>query len=62
MAVSVAKDEVAPAHHPVPDDLVRHGRAADDEERLVRPEDPRGVALALGDRPDMVEQRAEAAH
>ena len=61
VAVAVAEHEVAAAHHAVPDDLVRRGRAADDEERLVRAENPRGVALALGDRPGVVEQRAEAA-
>ena len=61
MAIAVAEHEVAPADHAVPDDLVRRRRAADDEQRFVGAEDARGVALALGDRPGVIEQRAELA-
>ena len=47
------------ADHAVPDDLVRGRGAADHEQRFVRAEDARRVALARGDRPGVVEQRAE---
>ena len=61
MTVAVAQHEVAAAHHAVPDDLVCRGRPADHEEGVVRPKYSRRVALALGDRPHMVEKGAKAA-
>ena len=61
VAVAVAQHEVAAADRAVPDDLVRGRGAADHEQRLVRAEDARGVALAFGDRAGVIEQRAELA-
>src|ERR1700746_3712044 len=61
VAIAVAQHEIAFGDRAVPDDLVGRGGAADDEQRRVGAEDPRRVALALGDRPGVIEQRAEHA-
>src|SRR4051794_24850711 len=62
VAVPVAENVVATPNHPVPDDLVSGRGATGNEERLVRAEDPRRVALALGDWAGVVEERPELAY
>ena len=59
VTIAVAQHQVAASYHAVPDDLVRGRGAADHEQRLVGAEDAGRVALPGGDRPGVVEQRAE---
>src|SRR5690242_11892627 len=62
VAIAIAQHEVALPDHAVPNDLVCGRRAPDDEQRLVRAEDARRVALALRDRSGVIEQRAQFTH
>src|SRR3954447_14058517 len=59
VAIAIAQHEVALRDCAVPHDLVRSRRATDHEQRLVRAEDARRVALALRDRSGVIEQRAQ---
>src|SRR5262245_8899935 len=61
VAVAIAQNEMPARHHAMPDDLVGSRCAADHEQGLIGAEYARRIALALGDRAGMVEQRPDLA-
>jgi hypothetical protein len=62
VAVAVHHHHVARRHRVVPHHLVGGGRAVGHEEAVVGVEDARGVALALANRPVVVQQLAQLFH
>ena len=62
VAIAVYQHQVIAPHHGMPDDLVGGGRAVDHEERMVGAKVARGACLGFGQRPGVIEQRAQFGH